>query len=479
VSALPGRPGNGDQFLDRYRHSRGDAVQVARVEISTIAVGDKFILYRPLRRLAFVGNSTMARLVMGLAGDGPRSTTDLPPSILEYLQAIGFMEPDPPPPPPRQVEYRPTSAVLLSTNRCNLRCVYCYADAGAEAAQDVSLELARAAIDHVYQNTVELGQPQFELTFHGGGEPTLSWKTLVEATAYARAKDLPCHVSVVSNGIWTDRQREWIIPNLNELTISFDGARETQDRQRPFASGKSTFEAVMQTISTLDEQGFDYGIRMTALAPWRERLVRDVQFICQETGCKQIQVEPAFNAQRGEYQTPSWRESEDFVDGFMEGLEVAERAGRQLTYSGARPYVLTSSFCSAPYGSLVVTPAGELVSCYEITNPRHPLAEMCTIGRLEEGRVIVDQNRRSALLSRMASRREACRDCFCYWHCAGDCHVKAFYPGVDAAPVTSTRCQTNREITAQMLLRSIAAADDGVWRGDRGSRDGGDTYAPG
>ena len=448
------------------------------MEILTIAVGDKFILYRPLRRLAFVGNSAMARLVRGLAGDGPHSTSDLPPSILEYLQAIGFLEPDPPP-PARDVEYRPTSAVLLSTNRCSLRCVYCYADAGVGVAQDVSLELARTAIDHVYQNAVELGQPEFELTFHGGGEPTLSWETLVEAVAYARAKDLPCHVAMVSNGIWTERQRAWIIPNLNELTVSFDGARETQDRQRPFASGNGTFEAVMQTIRALDEQGFDYGIRMTALAPWRGRLIQDVQFICNETGCKHIQVEPALNARRGEYQAPSSRESEDFVGGFMESFEVAERAGRQLAYSGARPWLLTPSFCSAPYGSLVVTTAGNLVTCYEITNPRHPLAEMCTIGRIEEGRVIVDQGKRRALLSRMESRQEACRDCFCYWHCAGDCYAKAFYPGVDAVPETSARCQTNRAITAQMLLRAIAASDDGVWRGEKRSGDGGEAFTAG
>ena len=293
MSALSERSDIGDQFLGRWGadlvpalgRPRKVPVQVVCVDISTIPVGDKFILYRPLRRLAFVGNSAMARLVRGLAGDGPHSTTDLPPSILEYLQAIGFLEPDPPPPPPRNVEYRPTSAVLLSTNRCSLRCVYCYADAGVGVAQDLSLDLARIAIDHVHQNAMESGLPRFELTFHGGGEPTLSWETLVEAVAYARAKDLPCHVAMVSNGIWTERQRAWIIPNLNELTVSFDGARETQDRQRPFASGNGTFEAVMQTIRALNEQGFDYGIRMTALAPWRGRLVRDVQFLCNETDC--------------------------------------------------------------------------------------------------------------------------------------------------------------------------------------------------
>jgi len=116
--------------------------------------------------------------------------------------------------------------------------------------------VAQAAIDEAYGNAVELGRSHFKLTFHGGGEPTRLWKTLTGALDYARAKDLPCHASLVSNGVWTDSQRDWIIPNLNELTISFDGRQETQDHQRPLPSGRGSFQAVMESLHKLDEQGF-------------------------------------------------------------------------------------------------------------------------------------------------------------------------------------------------------------------------------
>jgi radical SAM protein with 4Fe4S-binding SPASM domain len=254
------------------------------------------------------------------------------------------------------------------------------------------------------------------------------------------------------------------------MTISFDGAQGTQDRQRPFASGDGTFAAVLETLEYLDRCGFDYGIRMTALGPWQGRLVHDVEFICEETGCRRIQVEPALKSPRGEYRSPTLDESSDFAAGFMEAFVLAGRRGRRLVYSGARPWLLTSSFCSAPFGSLVVTPSGDLVTCYEVTYSQHPLASMCTIGRIESGQVIVDDEKRRLVLSDLAARREACRDCFCYWHCAGDCHVKTFYPGADADPEESARCQTNRSITAQMLLWHIADSGDGVWRGDKKRR---------
>ena len=293
------------------------------MEIFSIPVKDKFILYRPRLQLAFVGNRAMADLALNLVRQESPSDASGPEDALAFLRTIGFLQPDPPPLPLPDHAYRPTTAVLLLTNRCNLRCTYCYASGGEGPVQDLSLELARAAIDCAYHNAVELGQPYFELTFHGGGEPVQAWETVQEATAYARGKDLPCRTSMVTNGVWTARQREWILHNVDGLSISFDGRQETQDRQQPSASGRGSFQAAMRTIRALDKAGISYGIRMTATAPWPERLPQDVHFICQETGCQGMQVEPAFNTRRGEHQGPTQEESAAFIEAFMEAFEIA------------------------------------------------------------------------------------------------------------------------------------------------------------
>ena len=269
---------------------------------------------------------------------------------------------------------------------------------------------------------------------------------------------------MVSNGVWSPRQREWILKNVDELSISFDGMPGTQNAQRPFASGHGSSVAVMKTLRALDQAGLHYGIRMTAIAPWNTQLPADVSFICHETGCQSIQVEPAFNTQRGQHQGPTEPESMVFADAFMDAFEIACQSHRELVYSGARPWLLATTFCTAPHNALIVNPLGKMVGCYEITNDAHPLAELSTFGNVDNSRVAVDNARRNALLAHLDEGKAACHDCFCQWHCAGDCYTRAYFGALNATDGVSPRCRMNREITARMLLWYIAAGD-GVWHG--------------
>ncbi len=227
---------------------------------------ERFIVYRPLARLAFVGNRAMADLAVA-ASCGKRR----PPSHADadaFLERIRFLEPDPPLPAAPAGEFRPTTAVLLMTNECQLRCTYCYAAAGEGTAQALDPSVGRTAIDHVCQVAVEDGRDLFEVSLHGGGEPTRAWASLQECVAYARTKELPAWVTMTSNAIWSRRQLDWITENLDGLTISVNGAPQTQDRQRPFVTGRRSSGVVLRNLAELDRRGFPYAIRMTAIPPW-------------------------------------------------------------------------------------------------------------------------------------------------------------------------------------------------------------------
>ena len=433
------------------------------IPVDDTATSDKFIIYRPLLGIAFVGNRAMAELAQD------HYKTNREPLVIEegdiiqaFLNRIGFLLPDPPEPPPASTTFRPTMTVLLMTNQCQLRCTYCYASAGEVPAQTLSREQGYAAIDYVCQNAIELQRPQFEVSFHGGGEPTLAWSVFQDCVAYARKQPLLARITLTSNGIWSERQRDWILANVDGLTLSMDGTPHTQNKQRPFVSGIGSASKVMANVAELDRVQFSYGIRMTATHPW-QAFVEGVRFICEETNCQSIQVEPAFNTKRGGHGNADGVDCLAFAKAFMDALDIATQAGRRLMYSGARLGLVTTSFCTAPYNAFIISPAGSLVSCYEVTGTTHPLAQLSTVGQYQDSKIIVNEFSRTRLHTMMSERRQACRDCFCYWSCAGDCYTRTFENTTAGHQIRGSRCTLNREITRQMLLNGIADGV-GVWR---------------
>jgi uncharacterized protein len=447
------------------------------MELYTIPYQDKLIIYRPLRPLAFVGNRAMARLCETLSGAATgcaETETDA------FLRAVGFFEKDAPPADgvPVSDAFLPTVCVLFLTDACNLRCIYCYAHGGsAGEARGLPFSLARAAIDTVCRNALEQGHERYSLCFHGGGEPTLAWSVLQDCVAYARKSPLPAQINLTSNGVWTEAQRAWILNNIDEVSLSFDGLPAVQDAQRPRRSGRGSHASVARTLRALDRKGTAYGIRVTVTDETVARIPEIVDYLCRETGAPAFQVEPAFARGRARRDRVALRRQADFAEYFMAGYDIAAGHRRHMYYSGARPWLLTNRFCDACVSALIVGPDGFLTGCYEICNREHELAQDFIFGDLDaSGALRLTPGARQALLAKIEERRQGCRSCFCFHHCAGDCPSKTFSGGADGRWARGGRCESNRTITRELLVRYIEESG-GVWRGGRGPFPGGDTAA--
>jgi uncharacterized protein len=433
-------------------------MELTVIPIQDEAGKEKFILYRPLKGVAFVSNQAMLSLVRAFDQGAAIEHSE----AANFLQRIGFLDPDPPFSSTVSPNFEPTTAVLLMTNQCQLRCVYCYAGAGERPKEELSFSLAQTAIDTVAANAQKTGKEQFSISFHGGGEPVRAWRLLKACVEYARSKPVKADITLTSNGLWSPSQAEWIIANLNGISLSIDGGPETQNRQRPTLGGKATSAIAMRAAAALDKRKFPYGIRMTATAPWRN-LVEDVRFLCEHTSCQSIQVEPAFNVGRSGHAQPTPVEGQAFIESVLQSYEAAESYQRKFYYAGARIGWVTDVFCSAPYNALIVAPSGDLMTCYEVTDRDHPMAELSTIGQIVDGEVRWDMEKRRQLHRLMAERRAGCRGCFCYWSCAGNCYTRTFGPGLGGHMFYGELCKVTRVLMEKLLLRRIAQ-NDGVWR---------------
>jgi len=426
---------------------------------------DKYIIYAPLKRLAFIGNKSLALVINSLneRRDVEKLSSRFPEAV-RFIESTGILAPDPIEIyEDRQSDYLPIQATLFLTNRCNLRCIYCYASSGESAPVDMPPSLAKKTIDIVCENAMKLGLPSFEIGFHGGGEPTLNWETLKEAVLHARKKPIKAFISMSSNGCYTKNKLNFIIDNFDGISLSFDGLPEVQNLQRPLANGKPSFLLVMKTIESFDKRDFPYGIRLTVTPLSVRKLPEIVEFLVTHTRATHIQAEPAFPRGRGKGMDIDASTADDFIEGFKSAYEIGVSRGVQIIYSGAMLDALALMLCRAPREALIVLPTGEISTCFEVYSKEHPLAQQLLIGKISEG-LEIDKEKWKKIAFRTVEKIPYCEDCFCKFHCSGDCLGKTFDCRSSSLFKPSIRCKINQELIKYLLIKRIAQ-NRGLWIG--------------
>ena len=140
---------------------------------------------------------------------------------------------------------------LHMTNRCNLRCDYCYVDHGEN---DMSVETARAAVDLAGREANRAGIIFF------GGEPLLRRALIYDTVAYARSREKQeggCRYffKITTNGLLLDDEfLDFACRENMFIALSLDGVREAHDMHRRDAQGRGCYERVVGAARRLLER---------------------------------------------------------------------------------------------------------------------------------------------------------------------------------------------------------------------------------
>lgn len=283
-----------------------NATPILSAELFIILLeADRYLIYAPLRRAAFVGNARAVNFLADLQAGTFDPGADPNGALTELLRQLEILDAGPEPLPVTEWSGapQPTTVTLFMTTACNLHCTYCYASAGDKPATFMSLEIATRGIDFVAANAVKRGLPTFEVLYHGGGETTVNWRVMTESVAYANATadrlGLRVNTAAATNGVLTDEQIDWIVTYLNGMSVSFDGLPEAHDRHRLTILGQGSSTQVMHTLRRFDRAQFPYGIRVTVTADQIARLPESIDFICAQFTPTHIQVEPSYQLDAG------------------------------------------------------------------------------------------------------------------------------------------------------------------------------------
>ena len=413
------------------------------------------ILYAPLRRFAArVNEAAVAAVGRRLNGEALSEEEHKSLEILEQCELF-----TPAPLPECRVEL-PTQVTLFPTDGCNLRCRYCYAGA-AERRHLMPLEAGKAAIDYAADNAKAQNYEDFVIAFHGNGEPFSAFPLVKELCRYtheaAERVGVKSRLTAATNGVLNEEQLDWFIAWFDSANISFDGTEALQNRQRPMADGSPSFPVVDRTLRRLNDSGKPFGIRATVTADTVEAMPEIAAFILENyPNCSPLHIEPAWEAGRGLQTGAHTPEAERYVRYYLEAEKVLQ-GKMPLVFSAARKDHLDLAFCGVCRNAFVLTSECNITACYEACEIGAPGGERFIYGRydMEQKRFVIDEEKLAALRRLRVDNMPYCENCFCKYHCGGDCAAKLLGTRPPEEHGGSVRCAITRALILHQIQQSL------------------------
>ncbi|WP_338031127.1 radical SAM/SPASM domain-containing protein [Desulfonema limicola] len=357
-------------------------------------------------------------------------------------------------------ELSPSHLALFPTNRCNMKCRYCYAAHEFKVLKNMPKETAESAVEYYISHILKTGNNLFGLEFHGGGEPFAAWDLVKHIVEYAEKRcaheNLRLKIHGATNGVLKKDQLHWITRHFHSLLVSFDGLPHVQDFHRPMGNNEDSFKYLDQTMKYFDHHNFPYGIRCAVSRFNEDILDETIDFIRENYNTNLVFMEPVHICRntinnRGIKKPDFYK----FIENYKTLEPLCAKKGLRLEYSGAQFTRISANFCQAGTDDFAVTHEGYLTNCWEVTDKAHPFSETFIFGKiLPGGKISIDQEKLDYLRTLSVKNIEYCRDCFAKWHCAGDCLTKLGHNQFKG-PRGGDRCITNRQIILHRIFRLL------------------------
>lgn len=350
------------------------------------------------------------------------------------------------------------SLTLLLTRRCNLGCLYCYANA-KPTGESMSEELAVGSLKWFVR---QLRSSTIRITFHGGGEPTLE-SGLIK-TVVTRAKEIcgdkKLRFQIVTNGTADPRFTDWLISENFGISVSADGPPDIQDRNRPpavAADGKSSV-IVEKAIRHLVDKNYPFTVRLT-FSP-TDDIVPIVRYFG-NLGVRSLHIEPLFPHGRKYNAHPA--NDNALLIPFLKAIDIAKEYGICITNSHISHFTKgIGYFCGAASGrSMIVTHDGFLSGCLEVIDAQDKDSQIFFLGRylLDKHCFEISKNQLAIMQDRHADMLPKCKTCYARYICAGGCAAKAVRASGNFFERDLSYCNFTKKLIP-IIVKKIARASN-------------------
>ncbi|MHB8127911.1 MAG: radical SAM protein [Mobilitalea sp.] len=315
------------------------------------------------------------------------------------------------------------------TNVCNLTCRYCYAHGGTKGGT-MSMTMIDRIIEEYFKN---LSTKKFtkggilSVNFLGGCEATCAFELMKHSVArirvMAEAIGLRAAFMMPTNGCYSGKLRQFVVDNFHSVSLSFDGPRHIQDRQRPTVGGKGSYEKTFGTAKALYGSKAKIAIHSVVTNYSINYLEEIVDFFCENfpgvlVSFEKMDEVPDLCNTDG-LCPPSYKEFVDAMEKIKEYIK-----GKPIRISSSRIInfdKLSKKFCSSISNpNWIFTIDGRITACMRATHGEEGFFDY---GRYdeEEDKFYFDEDKIKAIRKMNIDEFEECKECFCKYSCSGGC----------------------------------------------------------
>ncbi len=329
----------------------------------------------------------------------------------------------------------PLSISFEITSQCNLKCRYCYTDAGEKQEKELEKKEILNLFDHL--NSIGVGTLVFT-----GGEP-LHRPDFFEIARYANELDFT--ITLSTNGTLLDTETAFSLAStgFKRVQVSIEG---NEEQHEALTGVKGSYRKAMNALENLERAGITCVVATTITALNAKSITSHVERIRDETPASSIRFLRFLPMGRGEKARDFDVSLEEIEKICLEIEKLRKKINRrfEINFSDSfnAPFFDRPSHpCIGGHSWCCITPEGYVVPCNYFSSP--DVARAIGADNIREKKVI-DIWQSSLLFQQFRNPQNVlkgkCRTCDFLKECRGGCRAISYsYTGdlFDVSPLCS------------------------------------------
>lgn len=341
---------------------------------------------------------------------------------------------------------------------CNLNCRYCFKDSEYLGKESLNFEQAKAAIDFLTDTYAPMGE-RYIVDLSGSGEPLLKIDLIKQITNYCCEKRKKIFKLI---GVMFASNLTLLTPEIAEyldqpsaeapfaVGTSIDGDQLTNDRNRIYASGKGTYEDIVNSLKLFKNKKIGTAVTLTPVNQNVDEIY-DHLYRLPNVDCISMRFVRSFDGGKYDFENFDPDYLVEHYSKLCDNIIANVRAGRKdyliMLLKGSDYFgdMLKNNIlkgitrwyrCDAGRNRIVINDKGDVFACSVFYNNK----DFC-MGNIYTNPPSYGQSSQFWEISKQ--RSEKCPQCPIRMVCGGECYANGYLKHNDIFKPLDKMCEIN------------------------------------